>query len=223
MFCIPIMAENTEEALDKMAEAGRLGSANVFEIRLDLMAAFDLPRILKAAPRPVLVTYRSGPEGGKGSADPDIRTSHILEALREGAPLVDVELSLPAPWREKVMEACKTSEIVISVHDHEGTPDTPELERLLEDCAATGGDIIKIVTTARTWTDNFRVLELIPRAQEQGQKIAAFCMGPMGRISRILSHLMGGYLTFTSLEAGQESASGQVSIHEMEAILEHFK
>ncbi|MFH1490838.1 MAG: type I 3-dehydroquinate dehydratase, partial [Pseudomonadota bacterium] len=174
MFCIPIMAENTEEALEKMAEAGRLGSADVFEIRLDLMAAFDLPRILKAASRPVLVTYRSGPEGGKGSADPETRAARILEALREGAQLVDVELSLPAPWREKVMEAGKTSEIVISVHDHEGTPDTAELERLLEDCVATGGDIIKIVTTANTWTDNFRILELIPGARERGQKIVAF-------------------------------------------------
>jgi len=45
-------------------------------------------------------------------------------------------------------------------------------------------------------------------------------MGPLGRISRIACPLMGGYMTFASLEKGQESASGQIPAPDMKKILE---
>jgi 3-dehydroquinate dehydratase type I len=86
--------------------------------------------------------------------------------------------------------------------------------------AATGADIVKIVTQAGAPQDNLRVLGLISLAKNLGIKIIAFCMGPMGRISRIASPLMGGYLTFASLETGNESASGQIPVREMKKILD---
>jgi 3-dehydroquinate dehydratase type I len=67
--------------------------------------------------------------------------------------------------------------------------------------------------------DNLKVLDLIPKAQERGIRIIAFCMGRFGKISRIFSHLMGGYLTFASLEGGEESAPGQIPVEEMKRIL----
>jgi len=45
-------------------------------------------------------------------------------------------------------------------------------------------------------------------------------MGPMGKISRIFSCLMGGYLTFASLEEGKESADGQIPIREMRKVVD---
>lgn len=45
-------------------------------------------------------------------------------------------------------------------------------------------------------------------------------MGPAGRISRIAGPLFGGYLTFASLEEGQESADGQIPVQKMREILE---
>jgi 3-dehydroquinate dehydratase type I len=86
--------------------------------------------------------------------------------------------------------------------------------------ASTGAHIVKIVTRANIWEDNFRVLSLIPSAHNLGLEIIAFCMGPIGKISRILSHLMGGYLSFASLEQGKESAAGQIPIREMKRAIE---
>jgi 3-dehydroquinate dehydratase/shikimate dehydrogenase len=45
----------------------------------------------------------------------------------------------------------------------------------------------------------------------------------MGRISRIASPLFGGYLTFASLEEGEESADGQIPVTEMKRILDILK
>jgi len=221
MFCIPIIAKNTDEAFEKIARASTL--ADMLEIRLDMMDMFDLHEIIRAASKPVLVTYRSKKEGGKGIEDPAARTDYILTAIQKGADLVDVELSLPRRWREKILDTEGRSRIVISTHINDGTPSQLDLENIFKDCADTHSDIVKIVTRAETWADNLRVLELIPKAHDLGIKIIAFCMGPMGRISRIVSHLMGGYLTFASLEEGEESADGQIPIRQMKQIIDMLK
>ncbi len=81
---------------------------------------------------------------------------------------------------------------------------------------------MKIVTMAREWDDNLRTLELVSRASKEGSGIISFCMGPLGRMSRVFSVLMGACMTFASLEEGQESASGQIPIDKMKQITGYF-
>jgi 3-dehydroquinate dehydratase len=45
-------------------------------------------------------------------------------------------------------------------------------------------------------------------------------MGELGRVSRLLSPLFGGYFTFASLERGSETAAGQMTIQEMKSAYE---
>ena len=93
MICIPIVAKTTEEALEKIDKANAL--ADILEIRLDMMDTFDLHKMIQGASKPVLATYRSTREGGKGPAAHKTRASYLLNALEEGAELVDVEQSFP--------------------------------------------------------------------------------------------------------------------------------
>jgi len=212
------MAKDTDGALKKIAEANTL--ADIIEIRLDVMEEFDLKALIESATNPVFVTYRSKREGGEGSADYGTRVHYLLDAMEAGADYVDVEFSIPLEWRQRVFQMKGSCGLVVSCHLLNGTPHREKLEGFLKNMAATGADIVKIVTWARAWGDNFRVLELIPKAQAMGIKIIAFCMGPLGRISRIACPLMGGYMTFASLEKGQESASGQIPAPDMKKILE---
>ena len=108
------------------------------------------------------------------------------------------------------------------MHILDSTPSREELNKILNDLAGTGADIIKIVTRARQPEDNLRVMDLIPHATEMGLKIIALCMGEKGRISRVASLLFGGYLTFASLDQGEESADGQIPVKEMRKMLEKF-
>ena len=218
MICIPIMARNNTEALKKMAEVSTL--ADMIELRLDVMEKFDLKEIIESATNPILVTYRSKREGGEGSADYGNRVRYLLDAMEAGADYVDVEFSIPLEHRQRIFQMKGPCGLVVSCHLLNGTPHREKLEGILKNMAATGADIVKIVTWARAWEDNFRVLELIPKAQAMGIEIIAFCMGPLGRISRIACPLMGGYMTFASLEKGQESASGQIPAPDMKQILE---
>ena len=218
MICIPIMARNNTEAIKKMAAAAPL--ADMMEIRLDVMESFDLKDIIETAPKPVIVTYRSKKEGGSGLARYETRVRHLLRAVELGADFVDVEFSMPQIYRQEIFQAEGSSRLIISAHLSNKTPPREDLEDRLRKMAATGADIVKIITYAREPEDNLRVLGLIPPARKLGVNIIAFCMGPAGRISRIFTLMMGGYLSFASLEEGQESAAGQIPISEMKKMLE---
>jgi len=218
MICIPIMARNTSDALRKMAPTSAFG--DLMEVRLDVMDSFDLSEIIGAASKPVIITYRSEEEGGHGCAPYGARVDYLKEAVRLGADFVDVEYAIPPEHRRLLFENRGAAKLILSKHFRNGTPSKEKLEDLFKKMAATGADMVKIVTHAETLTDNLTVLGLIPLAEKMGTGIIAFCMGPLGRISRIACPVLGGAVTFASIEKGQESASGQVPVKEMKMILE---
>ncbi len=218
MICIPIMAQNTSDALQKMAMASTFG--DLMEIRLDVMEAFDLSAMIGAAPKPVIITYRSRNEGGHGHAPYGEFKDYFKEAVRLGADYVDVEYVIPPEHRRCLFEKRGTAKMILSKHFCDGTPSWENLKDLFRDMANSGADVVKIVTHARTPADNLTVLGLIPLAEKMGIGVMAFCMGPLGRISRVACPILGGVFTFASLEKGHESASGQVPAMEMQMILE---
>ncbi len=217
MICIPIISKNTTEALDKMAVACPL--ADMAEIRLDVMDAFDLGEIITSAAKPVMVTYRSKKEGGQGLAPYEIRVRHLIHAIEAGADFVDVEYSMPQIYRQEIFQSRGQAKLIISSHFSNKTPSRERLEDLVRRMTATGADIVKVVTHAQVPEDNLRVLGLIPFARNLGIEIIAFCMGAAGIISRVFTLILGGYVSFASLETGEESAPGQMSIQDMKQML----
>lgn len=214
------MAKNTDEALEKIVRANL--KADMLEFRLDVMESFRLEDMIQLASKPVIVTYRSKKEGGNGSADYAMQTRYLFNAVEAEADFVDVEYSMPPEFRRRIFRDRGRSKIIASVHLLRATPSNEKLEEIFRNLTATGADIVKIITRAQFPEDNLRVLDLISQAQKMDIKIIAFCMGPMGRISRIASLLFGGYLTFASLEEGEESADGQMPVTEMKEILEEL-
>lgn len=218
MICIPIIAKNTDEALKKIVRANTM--ADMLELRLDMMESFHLEDMLRVAAKPVIVTYRSKKEGGRGSDDYEVHARYLLNAMEKGADFVDVEYGMPLAFRRVLFERQGSSRVIISTHLVDATPSWEKLEDIFKKLAGMEADIVKIITRAVTPEDNLRVLNLIPMAQKRGIKIITLCMGPMGRMSRIASPLIGGYLTFASLEKGEESADGQIPAIQMRKILE---
>ena len=79
---------------------------------------------------------------------------------------------------------------------------------------------MKIVTMAQSGEDNLRVLELIPLAgKEFGIELIAFCMGPAGKWSRLVSIFLGSPWTYAQFEGQSATAPGQLSVSEMRAMI----
>jgi 3-dehydroquinate dehydratase type I len=219
-ICVPIGAAGTEKAVEKIVRAN--GLADLLEFRLDLLAECRLEALFHAAAKPVIATYRSARQGGEGSDNYATQQGILQQGLAAGAHWVDVELDLPPRFREGFLSNPGSRRVIVSKHLPEGTPSWTALRKLLQEMAAVGAPLVKVVSLARSAADNLRVLRLIPEARKKGLEIIAFCMGPHGRISRVASPLLGGYLTFATLETGEESAPGQIPAGEMRRILSLF-
>jgi 3-dehydroquinate dehydratase-1 len=126
-----------------------------------------------------------------------------------------VEFSADPGWRDNILAGRGRSKIILSWHDFQGTSAPYRLADTMLAMAELEADIIKIVVYAHKPADCLALLALIPGALERGQDIIAFSMGPAGKYSRVISPLLGGYLTFAVLEAGQKSAPGQLTVQEL--------
>jgi 3-dehydroquinate dehydratase-1 len=222
MICVPVMAETNRKALRMMARGFAL--ADMVELRIDRMGTPDLPALVGARKGILLVTNRRKKEGGFFSGPEKDRVDILAEAARLGADWVDIEAStgerLIRHLAGKISGPGKTAKMIVSHHELRGTPAWRGLRRRYEACRAFGAQVVKIVTYAHCVEDNFRVLQLIPRSLEEGQAIVAFCMGPEGRISRLLAPLLGSCISYASLGNGAESAPGQLTVPEMRRALQ---
>lgn len=216
-ICVPIVAGNNREALKKIVRAAV--RADVLELRLDLMASFSIPELVRASSSPVIVTYRSEREGGRGTAGVETRIRYLQEAVEAGAAFVDLEFCLPHSRRKKILENRGRSKIILSAHFVGGTPSFPVLKEKLNKMASHGAEVVKIVTLAKIPADNLRTLSLIPEARKMGVELITFCMGSLGKLSRIATVLLGGYMTFAALETGEASAPGQIPVRELKQVL----
>ena len=206
MICIPIVGPSMSKAQEQIGFA--LAIADILELRLDLIESAKINTLLASSTLPVIVTNRSKHDGGQFKGSDEVRVQSLRDALKAGANYVDIEVSTPREYLQPFLEESDPAKIIISYHDFSHTPE--DFNPLYENMCEMPGEIIKIVTYARDLTDNLKMFELLKRAKNEKQKLIGLCMGDLGEISRILSPLFGGFLTFGSLEKGQESAPGQI-------------
>ena len=221
MICVSVLAEKNNEARRRMERAFAI--ADAVELRIDRMKAPDLPFLIGARRGKLIVTNRRKEEGGFFEGNERSRVNLLKEAVALGADCVDIEASTAKTLIGELIEAIKVkggiTEAMVSHHDFKGTPSWKALLGRLNSCRVLGADVVKIVTYANAVEDNLHVLRLIPRALGEGQRIVAFCMGSMGRVSRILAPLFGSTLSYASLRKGTETAPGQLTVSEMREVL----
>ena len=222
MICIPITARTQDGALMQMGKSFPL--ADILELRIDQIGNVNLEKLMSKKRGKILVTNRRKDEGGGFSGTERDRVELLKEAVALGADYVDIELRTEEALIKEVSAKIRNNhgrtKWIISYHDLTVTPSERALRMKFNECTGTGADITKIVTYAKRMEDNLRVLGLIPYARRKELEIIAFCMGEMGRMSRIMASLLGSYLGYASLEKGAESAPGQLTIEEMKLIFE---
>jgi 3-dehydroquinate dehydratase/shikimate dehydrogenase len=203
MICAVIRTGTNDEAIAAMAEARRLG-ADLCELRVDYLQDPDLAKILAAKPLPVLATVRPKWEGGQYAGDESARLGLLEDACLHGADYVDVEFRAYKDFNRR------GAKLVVSFHDFEKTPE--DLEATARKMAVLEPFLVKVACLPRGTADLIRLLKL---QKTFPSPIAVVAMGEFGEPLRVLYRRYGGWLTYASLQAGMESAPGQVSVEEM--------
>jgi 3-dehydroquinate dehydratase type I len=199
---------------DLQAVRGVEPLVELFEVRIDLIGD-DWRELVKQLRKPWIACNRSADEGGSWRGSESKRREELLSAIELGASIIDVEL-VTGNLKEIVQAIKKRSKCLLSFHDLEGTPPLDRMREIVQKELEAGADICKVVTTARRFEDNLAVLQLIPDFPKT--RVVSFAMGPPGFASRILCPLFGGDFTYASIEAGKESASGQITVRDLRKI-----
>ena len=184
---------------------------DLYEVRIDLIGN-DWLEVIRKLKKPWIACNRLTDEGGRWEGNETGRIAELLKAIELGADIIDIELRTKN-LDEVVRLIKKGAKCLLSFHDLAGTPPFDNLKRTIERQVAAGADICKVVTTASSFDDNLTVLQLITEFSEL--KIVSFAMGPLGSVSRVLCPLVGGHFTYASIEAGRESASGQITVRDL--------
>jgi len=188
--------------------------ADLVEIRIDLIG-HGWDKSIRSLKKPWIATNRLKAEGGLWEGTEEARRTELLKALSMGADIIDIELAAP-DLEEIIPQIKKKARCMISHHDTKRTPPRSELRRIINDELAAGADICKLVTTARAFDDNAVMLGIINEFKPAD--VVAFCMGPLGQLSRILSPLSGGIFTYAALTEHDTSAPGQLTISQVKGV-----
>lgn len=211
------MPQNFDNAL-RLIEKAEKCKADFIEVRLDCLNEFKgLENVAQCAKTPLIATVRTQKCGGKFLGKEKERRKILFNAASSGFKYADIELD--APWLKDLVKELLTIGVkpIISFHDFEKTPEIAELRQILKSEIEGGADICKIVTTARSLRDNLTLLYFLHK--ESGKaKVVCFAMGTLGKPSRFLSPIFGGYFTIAALERGMETAEGQMTIQEMKVV-----
>jgi 3-dehydroquinate dehydratase I len=211
-----ICAVVVDKDLGAIQETGPL--VEMFEVRLDMLGP-GWAELVKVLPKPWIACNRRPQEGGCWQKGETGRIAELLRAAEIGAALVDIELRTPG--LDQIIPLIKQkAQCLISYHDVSGTPGISSLRAIVNDQIKHGADYCKVVTAANSQSDNLTVLQLAREYREK--RVISLAMGELGLISRVLSPLAGGYLTYASMSRGAESAPGQITVKELREIYGYF-
>ncbi|MBA7653980.1 Catabolic 3-dehydroquinate dehydratase [subsurface metagenome] len=210
MICVAISDKSIEKCL------AILDVVDMAEIRLDLtdFGIEEIDRIF-AHPTPQVATCRPEKKG------PQNQLKRLIAAIRAGASYVDIEVEASRKQRETIIDIAREyrCKVIISYHNFDETPGLRELYKIVDKCYDLGADIAKVATYSKSGADSARLLSLY----SNHKPLIALGMGHHGKITRIVSPLLGAEFTFASMDEGEETAEGQIKYSKLKEIIGRFK
>lgn len=201
----------------------------IIEHRLDYLKKNELKKISKLYQFSkqkgirIIATLRPSKFNGKFIGS-DVERFEILKlAILNKCSFIDLDLRNSDRFVKQIKDKIRNTgcKLIISMHDFDKTLNLKELVSVLKKQKEKGADVAKIVCTATKESDNNTMIKLIRKGQDLNIPVVAFCMGDLGKRSRIKCLLNGSPWSYSSIK--NATASGQISLFEMLNILEFVK
>ena len=220
MICTVIQNKSFEQILQvlehcEMAEV-RLDRCALTPRQIDECFSSDVPLIATCRVAEVMANEPSLQDVSLSAQSREIKAAQIAEnrlcrAIEAGARYVDVEIEAPKQMSKRVRNMAHENGTVFirSYHDFEGTAAVDALRTLVVKCHYHGADMVKIATMASSQEDVERVLSLYEWCEGMRGTdmenladggLVAFCMGDLGRESRLECLRRGAPFTYAALD-----------------------
>lgn len=212
-LCIAIQAGSATELIER-AEAA-LKDSRFLEFRLD-----SLPKPAAALPKlkdflrdhrdtAVIATCRRKANGGGFDGALATELDILAKAAQNGCQLIDLELESAEDAKPAQLAKLRSAgaALIISFHDFARTR---SLDQAADRIEAFEPDYVKVVSTAKSLSDNLAVLRLI-ESRSISFHVVGIAMGEEGLISRVLGPREGGAFTFAAYSDSTGTAPGQLA------------
>lgn len=208
MICTSIQNRDIEAIWDALEAPG----VEMAEIRLDSceLNVDEIEELFSECDLPLIATCRVSDE-----MSPTLAESKLMAAIHAGATYVDLEIEAPPMMSKRIRREALDCGVTLirSYHDFKGTDSVEALKALVEKCQRLGADIVKLVTTADNQSDANRVMALYDDFEPEN--LVAFCMGEVGKETRIDCLKKGAPFTYASLNNEEATAPGQFTTLDM--------
>lgn len=216
-ICTVITGQTLREFLDNLNKIQKV--SDFIELRVDYIEDLkisDLEIIKNHTIKQSIFTCRSREEGGLFNDSNDKLMQIIHKAIDLKFDHLDIEISKLSLFDNRDFKNVK---IIGSYHNFKETPDYQELKNIIKSIYKYSFvDIAKIATFANNEDDVINLTRLLIN-KKSNRDLIVLGMGEKGKITRVVSPLLGGYLTFASL-GKCKSASGQIELSELKNIYE---
>src|SRR5271168_5347838 len=211
--CVAIIGSTAGEMVDRATEA--LRDSPFLELRLDYLEKplLALPKLKDFLAENTVVTAvatcRRAANGGKFKGAIAAELEVLQKASASGFHLIDLELETAEAIKASDLEKLRTRGValMVSYHDYQSTKD---LDGIFERIRPYEPEFIKIVSTARSLSDNVVMMQFLERSGDHANMVG-LCMGEQGILSRVLAVRAGGAFTFAAATQGEETAPGQLT------------
>lgn len=212
-LCSVAMGKTMDELLENISLCKR--ETPFVEVRsdyLNIQSEIDVKRIRKMAGKKSIFTCRRKDEGGNWQGSEEDRLLLLRWAFTCGFSYVDVELKT---LEEGVFSIPKGMEgqTIVSFHNFKLTPSEDELKNIIARMQEYSSGIKKIATLVRDEKD-IRTLYRILISRKENEKMCVIGIGHLGRQTRVIAPLLGGFLTYCSINS-EGSAPGQMTCRMM--------
>lgn len=173
-----------------------------------------------AAALPLLFTYRTRNEGGKGIAN-EHDYAMLIEAVAGSGAVAAVDVELRNPQGPVVIDIAQSegSAVIASAHDFGGTPSRDEIMSLLTEMERAGADVAKVAVMPHSPADVLTLLDATHRRRAEASiPLITVAMGPLGAISRLAGEAFGSAATYATV--GEGSAPGQLDADAVAHVLD---
>ncbi len=214
--CAVVMSSSMDKLLPMISQAEK--ENDLVEIRIDYLLEHnerDLHRIKEHIKKDIIITCRRRDEGGKWAGSEASRLSYLQTAYDLGFNYVDVELKTLKEEQFKIPQNSKTKTIV-SFHDFIQTHSEHDLKEIILKIKQYKPYIIKIAAMIKNENDAHLLYKLLIEKKKEDRYII-IGMGNKGVSTRIITPLLGGYMTYCSVDK-IGSAPGQISCKKMRKI-----
>lgn len=169
---------------------------------------------------PLLFTYRTTSQGGKGIAN-EHDYAMLIEAVAGSGAVAAVDVEFQNPQGPVVIDIAQSegASVIASAHDFSGTPPRKEIVSLLAGMEEAGADVAKVAVMPHSPDDVLKLLgATVERRQTAEIPLITIAMGPLGAITRLGGEPFGSAATYATV--GEGSAPGQLDADAVAPILD---